>query len=118
MRVSTPVAPSARTSGLAEELSASKFESANVRASVDQVIPPHRRSARSQAKHKDGEEEFFNMTYLSNLLPHPQCKKLIEIQTTQSYKYQEQLYGKVKGLGKPFYEWNEWIKEQLELSLS
>jgi hypothetical protein len=31
---------------------------------------PHR-SARKTAKKKDGEEEFFNMTYLSNLLPHP-----------------------------------------------
>ena len=58
------------------------------------------------------------MTYLSNLLPHPQCKKLIEIQTAQSFKYQEELYRKVKDLSKPFYEWNEWIKGQLEVSLN
>ena len=38
-----------------------------------------RRTQRRTSKHKSGEEEFFNMTYLSNLLPHPQSKKLIEI---------------------------------------
>ena len=97
-------------------MSASKFEDSSPRSTAEQTTP--RRGARSQAKHKDGEEEFFNMTYLSNLLPHPQCRTLIEIQTTHSYKYQEELYRKVKDLSKPFYEWNEWIKEQLELALS
>ena len=38
-----------------------------------------RRTQRRTARYKGGEEEFFNMTYLSNLLPHPQHKKLIEI---------------------------------------
>ena len=39
----------------------------------------NRRSARKESNRKDGEEEFFNMTYLSNLLPHPQKNKLIEL---------------------------------------
>ena len=55
-----------------------------------------RRTQRRTAKHKKTEEEFFNMTYLSNLLPHPQSKKLIEIQTTMGFKYQDQLFNQVK----------------------
>ena len=55
-----------------------------------------RRTMRRTSKHKSGEEEFFNMTYLSNLLPHPQSKKLIEIQTMQSFKYQDELFKQVK----------------------
>ena len=41
------------------------------RSTVEQIEPI--RSPRRVAKKKDGEEEFFNMTYLSNLLPHPKC---------------------------------------------
>ena len=73
---------------------------------------------RRKAKKKDGEEEFFNMTYLSNLLPHPQKNKLIELQAAHSGKYQEELYKKVKNLNKPFYEWNEWIKQQHTFTLA
>ena len=39
----------------------------------------NRRSTRSKSHQKYGEEEFFNMTYLSNLLSHPQKNKLIEL---------------------------------------
>ena len=61
----------------------------------DSIDTP-RRTKRITAKRKGGEEEFFNMTYLSNLLPHPQSKKLIEIQTTMGFKYQDQLFKQVK----------------------
>ena len=83
----------------------------------DNKNTPHR-SVRATAKKKDGEEEFFNMTYLSNLLPHPQSKKLIEIQTTKGYKFQDELFRQVKELNKPFFEWNSWIKEQLDMTLN
>ena len=33
-------------------------------------------------------------------------------------KYQELLYSKVKKLKKPFFEWNDWIKEQLDVTLN
>ena len=70
--------PSEKGSRLAEVLGAALFdEEGSGTQNATEMTP--RRSARSQAKHKTGEEEFFNMTYLSNLLPHPQCKKLIEI---------------------------------------
>ena len=55
---------------LGEELSAAKFIDTGASA---------RRTMRKEATRKDGEEEFFNMTYLSNLLPHPQKNKLIEL---------------------------------------
>ena len=82
----------------------------------DSKPTPHK-SARASAKKKDGEEEFFNMTYLSNLLPHPQSKKLIEIQTQKGFKFQDELFKQVEELNKPFFEWNDWIKEQLDNTL-
>ena len=55
------------------------------------------------------------MTYLALLLPHPQKNKLIEI---QGNSYCEELYKQVKATFKPFYEWNDWIREQMEQTLA
>ena len=38
-----------------------------------------RRTSRAVSKKKDSDQEFFQMTYLALLLPHPQKNKLIEI---------------------------------------
>ena len=51
------------------------------------------------------------MTYLANILPHPQKNKLIQL--FGNYHY-EKLYEQVKTLGLPFFQWNGWIKKQLD----
>jgi len=38
-----------------------------------------RKTSRPDAKKKESDQEFFQMTYLALLLPHPQKNKLIEI---------------------------------------
>ena len=54
------------------------------------------------------------MTYLSNLLPHPQKNKLIELRGNNNC---DDLYKLVQLTKKPFFEWNNWIKEQLDTTL-
>jgi len=51
------------------------------------------------------------MTYLALLLPHPQKNKLIDI---QGNNYCDELYKQVKATFKPFYEWNDWIRTQMD----
>ena len=51
------------------------------------------------------------MTYLANILPHPQKNRLIQL--FGNYHY-EKLYEQVKTLGLPFFQWNGWIKKQLD----
>jgi len=70
-----------------------------------------RRTLRAISKKKDSDQEFFQMTYLSLLLPHPQKNKLIEI---QGNTYCDALYQQVLATFKPFYEWNDWIRIQMD----
>ena len=70
-----------------------------------------RQSTATVSVRKTGEGEFFHMTYLANILPHPQRNKLIQLFGNQHY---EKLYSQAQRMGLPFYKWNEWIKAQLD----
>ena len=51
------------------------------------------------------------MTYLANILPHPQKNRLIQLFGNNHY---EKLYKQAYQTGTPFFKWNDWIKTQLD----
>ena len=50
------------------------------------------------------------MSYLAIILSHPNKNKLIQTYGNNHFK---ELYDKVKLKNLPFYEWHEWLKQEL-----
>ena len=51
------------------------------------------------------------MTYLANIIEHPNKNKLIQF---DGNFHCQRLYEQAQNMGLPFFKWNEWIKTQLD----
>ena len=68
----------------------------------------NRQSLKLERGRKDADQEFFQMTLISQIMNHEKQKQLIEMQS-----HHEQLFKKCVATGQPFYTWHEWIANHI-----
>ena len=68
----------------------------------------NRQSLKLERGRKDADQEFFQMTLISQIMNHEKQKQLIEMQS-----HHEQLFKKCVATGQPFYTWHDWISNHI-----
>ena len=68
------------------------------------ILAIKEKTKRKMAERKDPEEEFFNLTLLSNIMTNEKKNVLISILSDSA-----KLFKQCQKTGKQFYEWNAWI---------
>jgi hypothetical protein len=73
------------------------------------IVSTKEKARRRLAERKDPEEEFFNLTLLSNIMTNEKKNLLISILSDSA-----KLFKQCMKTGKQFYEWNDWIQKHIK----